>query len=304
MEMYISQLNASQKSLLETFLSRLPDMIFLMSVDKDLNFRYAFLNDSGKRASGLDDSVIGKTFDEVWDSDWAFLLNTKYREAVLNNAPVTFVSYGDVIAESILTPILGEEGGCTYVLCVTRDITERMKREDELRFMAFHDTLTELPNRRLFEEKFHQAVSMAKRYEQPFALLFMDCDQFKAINDTLGHVVGDELLSGFAKRLKNCVREADTIARLGGDEFIVLLSNISNFQEVQDIAQRIITSLCKPWMIREHAIQISVSIGISLYPHDGETLDELLHNADQAMYAAKSSGKNRFHFYSELSAHL
>ncbi len=177
------------------------------------------------------------------------------------------------------------------------DISDRKNMEEEIRHMAQHDALTDLPNRRLFIDILNVELSQARRHKNVAAILFLDLDRFKEINDTLGHDVGDRLLQEVALRFRRTVRESDTVARIGGDEFNIVLADISRSQDISDIARKVIQSLEQPIVIAEHLLAITTSIGISIYPNDSEDTDTLLRYADIAMYAAKEKGRNTFQFY-------
>ena len=172
-------------------------------------------------------------------------------------------------------------------------VAERSRAEEQIRQMAYYDSLTGLPNRRLFNDRLRQTLALAQRHKRPLAVMFLDLDRFKLINDTLGHGVGDKLLMAVAKRLKKCCRrEGDTVARQGGDEFIINLSAISDVNDALKVAQKIIDVFRTPFRIDGHELFITTSIGISVYPHDGRTGDALVKNADVAMYRAKEQGRN------------
>ncbi len=182
---------------------------------------------------------------------------------------------------------------------VARDITERKVAEDTITFQAYHDLLTKLPNRALLRDRLGLAISQAKREREMLAVMFLDLDRFKNVNDTLGHMIGDELLQQVSNRLRSCVREGDTLARFGGDEFALLLPKINHSREdVETIASKIINVLKQPFMVDGHELYVSTSIGISLYPQDGINMDTLIKNADIAMYHVKGQGKNGYQFYS------
>ncbi len=164
--------------------------------------------------------------------------------------------------------------------------------------MAYYDSLTGLPNRQLFKEILNQSLAHAHRHKRLLAVLFLDLDRFKVINDTLGHAVGDQLLQAVAQRLKQCCRrEEDMVSRRGGDEFIVLLPDLDSVQEAVSVARKIIESLALAFIIPNHELFIGTSIGISIFPHDGTDGDTLIRNADMAMYSAKEAGRNRYHLY-------
>ena len=191
-----------------------------------------------------------------------------------------------------------------------QDISERKRSEREIHRLAYFDSLTGLPNRVLFKDRVTQALAHAKRYHTIFATLFLDLDRFKVINDTLGHNVGDLLLKSFADRLADSIRHSDsagrdvasepeqTLARLGGDEFTVLLTNLADVQDAGKVARRILDALAQPFSIEGREIFVTVSVGIAIYPADGESVDALLKNSDSAMYHAKEQGQNNYQFYS------
>jgi diguanylate cyclase (GGDEF)-like protein len=183
------------------------------------------------------------------------------------------------------------------VVVTLQDITERKERELKLYFLANHDSLTRLPNRNLLNERMEGAVERSKRTNQPFALLFMDLDNFKHINDVFGHPVGDHLLVSLAERFKQHLRGTDTIARLGGDEFAVLVEELDSPVSVIPVVQKLISITTKPIQLRNREMSVTTSIGISVYPQDGEEPEELLKNADAALYFTKSAGKNNFTMY-------
>ncbi len=180
---------------------------------------------------------------------------------------------------------------------VARDISERKQAEATIAFQAYHDLLTGLPNRALFKDRLGQAIVHAKRHGQTLATLFLDMDRFKVVNDTLGHLVGDGLLQAVAQRLRGSLREGDTLSRIGGDEFMLLLPHIRNRDNAAFIAQKILASLKQPFHIEGHEIFVGISIGIAVFPDDGDTIETLVKHADIAMYHAKDSGRNDYKFF-------
>lgn len=194
--------------------------------------------------------------------------------------------------EAKLTPVFEESGDFKYFLMVSREITKKKKYEEQLTHMAFHDILTDLPNRRLFKDRLKKSIKNAKRHGNKIGLMFMDIDRFKYINDKWGHDVGDELLKQFSYRVKKCLREMDILSRHGGDEFALFLPTIKEEKEAFLIAKRILTELQKPWKIGAHEFHTTSSIGIAFYPMDGITVHELMKHADRALYHAKESGRN------------
>ncbi|MCF6156034.1 MAG: EAL domain-containing protein [Candidatus Brocadia sp.] len=179
------------------------------------------------------------------------------------------------------------------------EIEERKRVEEKIKHMAFHDTLTSLPNRLLFNDRLTLSLAHVHRTNEKLAVMFLDLDRFKSINDTLGHSVGDLLLHEIANRLRRCIREEDTVARFAGDEFTLLLLGINESEDVSNIARKILDTIQQPLMIREHELYISTSIGIAIYPNDGADAETLLKNADTAMYHAKEQGRNNYQFYTE-----
>jgi diguanylate cyclase (GGDEF)-like protein/PAS domain S-box-containing protein len=206
--------------------------------------------------------------------------------------------------------IYDDTGKAASVMGTVQDITERKEAEERIRYLAYYDTLTDLPNSTLFKDRLGQVLLNAKRHGKIVATMLIDMDRFKNINDTLGHQNGDLLLQGVARRLTDSVRKIDPVARLcrdemspvvsrmGGDEFIISLAELTRIEDAACVATRIINSLSEPFMIDGHEIFITTSIGISVFPTDGADVDELLKNADIAMYHAKDQGRNNFQFYS------
>ncbi len=180
---------------------------------------------------------------------------------------------------------------------VARDITDRKRAEEVISYQAYHDILTDLPNRMLFKDRLGLAVIQAKRKMTELAVMFIDLDRFKLVNDTLGHVKGDELLQQVSLRLKDCLRRGDTLARQGGDEFTIVLPELRDREDAKLIADKFLECLHKPFDLDGHEVHISASIGIAIYPGDGESIDELLRHADIAMYQVKALGKNGHSFY-------
>lgn len=179
-----------------------------------------------------------------------------------------------------------------------RDITKRKQAEERLHYLANFDPLTRLPNRTLFSDRLSQALQRASWHKRSVAVLFLDLDRFKNINDTLGHALGDLVLKNVSERLTACVREGDTVARLGGDEFVLVLDNLAQEEDTRLIAHKILSTLSSPFNVEGHEFFVTTSIGIALYPNDGDTYESLIKNADTAMYRAKEKGKNNYQHYS------
>lgn len=189
---------------------------------------------------------------------------------------------------------LGTYNGHNAVLGTLIDISERKQAEEKLLHMAFHDPLTGLPNRMLFNDRAEQAIAMTRRDNEVLALLFIDIDRFKAINDSLGHAAGDRLICEVADRLSECVRESDTVSRFGGDEFNLMLTQVHNQSDTELIAHKILLALRRPFNIEGHELHVTASIGIALFPRDGSDVQTLIKNSDMALYRAKDLGRNNY----------
>jgi len=185
-----------------------------------------------------------------------------------------------------------------FYYAVFSDISLQQESKDELFHLAYHDPLTNLPNRLKLKAQLEYVVSNSKRNELKFAILFLDLDNFKTVNDTLGHAYGDEVLISLANKFKNIVRTNDMVARVGGDEFIVVLSDITNYMFIERVCKKILAVVNKPFKASGKNFHIGVSIGIAIYPNNGDDIEKLIHNADAAMYHAKENGKNNFEFFS------
>ncbi|MFH5183596.1 diguanylate cyclase domain-containing protein [Paenibacillus sp. TAB 01] len=199
--------------------------------------------------------------------------------------------------ETGINPIIDPSGIVSSLVLVMRNITERKRSERMIHHLAYHDTLTDLPNRRLFMDRLRKEIHQAKQLRLQLAIMFLDLDRFKNINDSLGREAGDLILIEASQRISQCIRSNDMVARLGGDEFIVLLTNISSPEEVASISRRIQKSLQKPIDFKGKLFHISCSMGIALFPSDGRVPKELMKRADMALYAVKDSGRNGISFF-------
>jgi diguanylate cyclase (GGDEF)-like protein/PAS domain S-box-containing protein len=271
------------------------DPIFTFSPDGQ--YRYvnrAFANGVGKRT----EEIIGK---RIWDvfpkeeADKRFAV-VKW---VFENGESKIIEVrvprpdGDRYYLTTAKPIVNDEGLTISVICISKEITERKIMEDRLAHMAQYDILTDLPNRTLFSDRLRHAIAQAKRDMTRIALIFVDLDNFKSVNDSLGHHVGDLLLKAVAERMQSCMRESDTVGRIGGDEFVVLLPTIQDEQDAMVVAEKIRAALSQPFELPGCPIlNISSSSGIGIYPDHGADDIELSRNADDAMYQAKASGRN------------
>jgi diguanylate cyclase (GGDEF)-like protein/PAS domain S-box-containing protein len=205
---------------------------------------------------------------------------------------------GSTRAISLSTTPLYRNGAITGAVGTAEDITERKRAGQQIAHLAFHDPLTGLPNRMLLKDRLEIAVSRAQRSNKPLAVLFLDLDRFKVVNDSLGHDIGDLLLQSVARRLTKFVREADTVARQGGDEFVLLLSDVERTEDVLSVAEKILENIRMPFVVKKHELYVTTSIGISLFPTDGSEGEVLVRNADSAMYRAKEQGRDNFQLFS------
>ena len=199
--------------------------------------------------------------------------------------------------ELIVAPVKGEGGRVTHYIGIQNDITERKQYEEQLAYQASHDALTRLPNRNLAQDRLAQGIIFAQRNQRLLALMFIDLDNFKFINDSLGHETGDQLLQIVASRLGDSIRAGDTVARLGGDEFLVILTDVGREEDISQVAHKILTTVAEQVSVGKHDLLVTCSIGVSIYPRDGENPQTLLKNADAAMYRAKEQGRNGIQYY-------
>ncbi|HRE17767.1 MAG TPA: sensor domain-containing diguanylate cyclase, partial [Rhodocyclaceae bacterium] len=193
--------------------------------------------------------------------------------------------------------VRGPDGSLLYYEGTVEDITERRQHQAQLEYQATHDPLTGLPNRNLLQERLNQAMASARRLNEQVVVAFVDLDNFKVINDSLGHAAGDRLLVEIASRLRRSLRGVDTVARYGGDEFVLILGNQSDLNILVQTLERIQSAIRAPLLLDGHELYVSCSIGVSGYPQDGQDLATLLSHADAAMYLAKAEGKGQFQFY-------
>ena len=222
-------------------------------------------------------------------------LDIEYRVAWADGSSRWLRTKGDAL--------LDLDGEPMKVLWVTEDVSQRKDMDARVRFLAHHDLLTGLPNRTLFQDRLQQALAGAKRMQSRVALLFIDLDRFKTVNDSFGHRAGDILLQTVAARLRACVRETDTVCRHAGDEYLIVLSALREPAEAALVAEKVLAIFDEVFTLESHEVQISASVGISVFPDDGQTMEDLIRNADAAMYHSKKSGRNRFEFFTpELNA--
>jgi diguanylate cyclase (GGDEF)-like protein/PAS domain S-box-containing protein len=300
-----------QLKLLETCVARLNDIVLITETEPfdEPGPRIVFVNDAFERRTGYSrEEVIGKTP--------RILQGPKTQRAELDRIRTALQKWEPVRAELInykkngeefwleleIVPVADSTGWFTHWVAIERDITQRKVAEEEIKHLAFFDYLTHLPNRRLLLNRLKQTLASNARNKRQGALLFIDLDNFKTLNDTLGHDKGDQLLKQVAERLTKCVREIDTVARLGGDEFVVMLVELNeNLQEAvkeaKIVGERILASFNQPYQLHNHEYHSTPSIGVTLFSDYRDTLDELLKRADLAMYQAKAAGRNTMRFF-------
>lgn len=195
------------------------------------------------------------------------------------------------------TPVHDRNGKVTGAVIVFRDVRQSRAMTQKMAYLAHHDWLTGLSNRALLHERLTQAVNLARRHRRQAALLFVDLDDFKQINDSFGHAVGDEVLQAVAGHLQTCVRTTDTVSRQGGDEFVILLTEIARPEDAAQVAEKLLTVFAEPLLVDGHALRVSMSIGISVYPDDADNVVAILKHGDTAMYHAKATGRNSYNFF-------
>ncbi|MBT3043646.1 MAG: EAL domain-containing protein [Candidatus Thiodiazotropha sp. (ex Codakia orbicularis)] len=231
-------------------------------------------------------------YKEMWDT---LLLTGHWRGEIWNRR-----KNGDAYPEWLtISAVKDGNDETTHYVGVFTDISQIKEAQDQINFLAHHDALTRLPNRALFRERFDHALMHARRENASIALLFLDLDRFKTVNDTLGHPVGDQVLLEVSKRMNQIIRASDTLARLGGDEFVLLLEEQTDAQHAAVVARKLIDLFSRPMIIGEHELVVTASIGITLYPNDGDDPDKLIRHADRAMYEAKQQGRNTYRFFTQ-----
>lgn len=294
-----------------------PDIVFML----DHKGQFCFLNSKVETLLGYGcGELMGRHFRQLIDeqdlakASWAFTDPTVTVEAP-RSLELRLKSRGsrkanrhfEVTAFPIEDDVLpgpdgagsGPSPGGRQIYGIARDITERKEAEAFINFQAYHDLLTRLPNRALFKDRLTLAITHAKRANQMLAVMFLDLDRFKVVNDTLGHAMGDRLLQAVAQRLESCLRKGDTLSRFGGDEFTLLLPAIAGEEDARKIARKLIHCLKAPFKLGDHEVFVGISIGISIFPTAGDSLEDLIQRADVAMYHVKGRGKDGYQFYTE-----
>ena len=236
----------------------------------------------------------GKQSPQFYQLMWAEIKRTGTWQGEIYNTRKDGSDYPEWLS---INTIYDDDGKVFRRIALFSDITEKKKKDALILRQANYDSLTDLPNRRMFIDRLEQQIKVAHRKKQKFALIFIDLDKFKDVNDTRGHAYGDALLIEAGKRITHCVREVDTVARLGGDEFTIILSDLTDIYNVEAICQKVLLALSKPFNLSKMVTYITASLGVTIYPNDASTTLELLKNADQAMYLAKNLGRNQFCYF-------
>jgi diguanylate cyclase (GGDEF)-like protein/PAS domain S-box-containing protein len=293
-----------ERDLLQALIDNIPDSIYF----KDDKNRFIRVNKAKAEHSGITpESMIGKTdFDyfpqkqakEAFADDSRVM---KSNRALVNKVQkITHVDGTDHWFSVTKIPRHNEKGEVIGTMGISRDITTRKQQEENLTYMATHDALTGFANRALLNDHLTLALARAQRNGQKFPIMLLDLDNFKDVNDRLGHSGGDKLLQVVGDRLNGILRKTDTVARMGGDEFLLLLPEITKTEDIDVVAQKILAAFQRPFLLGDHEVNTTTSIGIAIYPRDGKDADSLIKNADIAMYYAKEKGRNNYQYYTAI----
>lgn len=276
------------------------DIISIINLDGE----FLYLSPSHKRVweHTVPDEEINNLFEWIVEEDrdiFAYAIQHAFstRKEYMVECRINTQRNDVIWTESKINPIMDEEGNVTKLLLITRDVTDRKQSEETIHHLAYHDALTDLPNRRMYVQQLSKEMMQAKRFQSSLAVLFLDLDRFKDVNDSFGHDVGDMLLIEASKRLQACLKPGDVVARLGGDEFTIMQNQLLDRNEATALAEQIMYQLQRPFELDGHVFNVSCSIGIALYPQDGDNPEDLLKRADTALYTVKSRGKNGYDFF-------
>jgi diguanylate cyclase (GGDEF)-like protein/PAS domain S-box-containing protein len=273
----------------------------------DLTGNFTFCNDSMSRLTGCSkEELLSMNHKQFTNEENAKEVFHAFNEVYNTGKPSKGFDWQvirkdgvEAFIEASITLQKDSSGKPTGFKGMIRDITERKRMEQQLNYMATHDILTGLPNRLMFSQLLNHAIRSAQRHKKQLAVFFIDLDRFKTINDSLGHEAGDRLLKEMARRFKRSLRAVDVVGRLGGDEFVIFIEEVEEFRQVEIVAHKLLSSAIKPMVLTGEECRVTASIGISIYPRDGEDEQSLTKNADIAMYFAKEEGKNNYQFYSK-----
>ncbi len=292
----------TDRDFLNAFLEHIPDHVYF----KDRNSRFLRVNRALANSFGLSDpaEAAAKTDSDMFTPEHASRAFEDEQKIIETGQGITGMeekeTWPDGHESWVLTtkvPLKDRRGRILGTMGISRDITDRKQAELRIRYMAMHDTLTGLPNRSLLEDLLSHAIALAARNGKRVGVLMLDLDRFKSVNDSFGHHIGDRLLEAVAVRLRNCLRESDIIARLGGDEFVIGLPMVESNQDIEQVANKVLTTLNTSFEVEGHGLRIGASIGVCAYPADGESPRDLLQAADTAMYEAKNSGRGNYSFF-------
>jgi diguanylate cyclase (GGDEF)-like protein/PAS domain S-box-containing protein len=295
------QQNQREHDLLEAFLEHIPDNVFF----KDRDSRFMRISRAMADYCGLVDpaGAVGKTDSDIFSSEHAYQALADEQEilrtgqAKIGEEKETWPDGHETWVLTTKVPLKNRRAQIIGTMGIAHNITERKQAEARVQYMALHDSLTGLPNRVLLEDRLTQAIALARRNQTSVAVLMLDLDRFKNVNDSFGHYVGDRLLEAVSARLQACLRESDIVARLGGDEFVIGIPMVMASKDVEVVARKVLATLGKRFEIESHTLQMSASIGISMYPTNGENPEALLQFADAAMYQAKKNGREVYCFF-------
>ena len=291
----------TERDLLEAFLEHIPDNVFF----KDRDSRFIRICRAMADYIGLADpaQAVGKTDSDIFSSEHADQALADEQE-ILRTGQAKIgeekETWPDGHVNWVLTtkvPLKDRRDQIIGTMGISHNITDRKQAELRAQYLALHDSLTGLPNRVLLEDRLTQAIALARRNQISVGVLMLDLDRFKSVNDSFGHYVGDRLLEAVSVRLQACLRESDLIARLGGDEFVIGISMVTADRDVETVARKVLATLGEPFEVESHTLQIGASVGISMYPANGENSEALLQFADAAMYQAKKNGRDTYCFF-------